>query len=200
MIIGKEVLTVVIFVGGLPGAGKSSIARFLAERFFIHYYDVDEVKKVVYPQDPDFQYNMEHGIPFKEETRLRVFEKVVSDFEHLAESHAHLVVDETLHLKKPRRVLFNAAKDYFGGYVIVWVKTDEAVAIGRLSGKERDHHILKDPMKMVPSFAKAFEPFDESYIVCHNNGSLEEATESLFSLIQNMTSLINHVQKRAGSG
>ena len=85
----------VIFVGGLPGAGKSSVARFLAEKLSIYYYDVDEVKKVIGPQDPDFEYNMRQGIPFTKEVRLKVFKKVVDDFEPLSETNAHLVVDES---------------------------------------------------------------------------------------------------------
>ena len=179
----------VIFVAGLVGVGKSAIARRLAERLSIHYYDIDGVKKVIYPQDPDFERNIRNGIPFKEETRLKVFQKVVADFSHLAEDHRHLVVDETLHLRRPRQVLLDAAKTYFGGYVIVWVKADEAILQERLKKKERKDHILKEPLKMYRSFAKEFEAFEGSHVICENNGSIEEAAESLLSLIWNLASL-----------
>jgi gluconate kinase len=179
----------VIFVAGLVGVGKSSIARRLAERLSIHYYDIDEVKKIVYPQDPDFEQNIRNGIPFKEETRLKVFRRVAADFIHLAENHKHLVVDETLHLRRPRQVLLEAAKACFGGYVIIWVRADEAVIEQRLRSKDRKDHILTDPLKMYRSFAKEFERFDESHVVCENNGSIEEAAESLLALIRNLASL-----------
>jgi len=179
----------VIFVAGLVGVGKSSIARRLAERLAIHYYAIDDVKKVIYPQDPDFEQNITNGIPFKEETRLKVFQKVVTDFSHLAQNHKHLVVDEALHLRRPRQVLFDAAKTLFGGYVIIWVKSGEAVIEQRLKSKDRKDHILKDPLKMYRSFVKEFESFDGCHIVCENNGSLEEATESLVSLIKNLAAL-----------
>ena len=180
----------VIFVGGLPGSGKSSVARFLAEKLSIHYYDVDEVKKLIGPQDPDFEYNMKQGIPFTEEVRLKVFRKVVEDFKSLSKSNAHLLVDESLHLKKSRQVLFDGAKAHFGGYVVVWVKTDEAIVEERLTTKKRTGHILMtDPMKMYRSFVKEFEPFEGSYIVCENNGSIEETTEKLYSLIQDLAAL-----------
>jgi gluconate kinase len=179
----------VIFVAGLVGVGKSSIARRLAERLAIHYYAIDDVKKIIYPQDPDFEQNIRNGIPFKEETRLKVFQKVVADFSHLAQAHKHLVVDEALHLRRPRQVLFDAAKTHFGGYVIVWVRAIEAIILERLKSKERKDHILTDPLKMYRSFAKEFENFDESHIVCENNGSIEEATESLVSLIKNLAAL-----------
>jgi len=179
----------VIFVAGLVGVGKSSIARRLAERLSIHYYDIDGVKKVIYPQDPDFERNIRDGIPFKEETRLKVFQKVVADFSYLAGNHRHLVVDETLHLRRPRQILFDAARTCFGGYVIIWVKAEEAAIEQRLKSKDRKNHILTDPLKMYHSFAKEFESFDESHIVCENNGSIEEATDSLISMIRNLASL-----------
>jgi gluconate kinase len=186
---GKETATVIVFVAGLVGVGKSSVAKFLADRFSFYYYDVDEVKKMIYPQDPDFDHNMKHGIPFRKETRLRVYQEAVSDFQHLAEKHRHIIVDECLHLKELRQVLFDAAKVYFGGYVIVWVTADEAVIRKRLKKKARKGHILTDPFKMYHSFEKEFQGFDESHIVCNNNGSVEEATQSLLSLIQNLRSL-----------
>jgi len=140
----KGDMDVVIFVAGLPGTGKSSIARCLAEAFSIHYYEIDEVKKVVYPQDPDFEHNMRHGIPFRKETRLKVFEQVLVDFKRLAQTYDHLVVDEALHLKEPRQVLFDGAKAYFGGYLVIWLKTDGAVVEKRLRTKKREDHILKE--------------------------------------------------------
>src|SRR5512136_1051873 len=108
----------VIFVAGLVGVGKSLIAQLLADRLLIPHYSVDDVKKSIYPQDPDFEKNIRNGIPFKEETRLKVFRQVAADFSHLAENHQHLIVDETLHLRKPRQILFDAAKACFGGYVV----------------------------------------------------------------------------------
>ena len=179
----------VIFVAGLVGVGKSAIARFLADKLSIPYYSVDDVKKVIYPQDPDFEKNIRNGIPFKEETRLKVFRQVAADFSSLAQNHEHLVVDETLHLRRPRQVLFDAAKACLGGYVIIWVKADEAVIEQRLKSKDRKDHILTDPLKMYRSFAKELEPIDEAHIVCENDGTMEEAAQNLISLIRNLASL-----------
>jgi ribose 1,5-bisphosphokinase PhnN len=86
-------------------------------------------------------------------------------------------------------VLFEAAKTCFGGYVIIWVRADEAVIEQRLRKKDRKDHILTDPLKMYRSFAKEFQSFDESHIVCENNGSIEEAAENLITLIRKLASL-----------
>lgn len=176
----------IIFFGGLIGAGKSSVAKGLAEHLSVHYYDVDEPKRVIYRQDPAYQHNMDHGIPFSKETRLKVFEKVVNDFAELAEAHQHLVVDETLHKKELREYLFQGAKKYFGGYIIVWVQASEDVILRRLTDKTREGHILKDAVSMHNAFLKEFEPFDETIISCNNDGALEDTIEEIDNLFDNI--------------
>lgn len=176
----------VIFVGGVIGAGKSSVARGLAEHLSLLYYDVDEHKRTFYRQDPDYQHNMEHGIPFCEETRKKVFQKVVDDFAELSKTHQHLVVDETLHKKQLRDFLFDGAKQYFGGYVIIWVKASEKVILERLTNHVREGHLLKDPVAMHHNFLKQFEAFEESIIICRNEGELEDTIEEIGQLFDNI--------------
>ena len=172
----------IIFVGGGIGAGKSAVAKALAEHLSLLYYDVDEHKRVIYRHDPDFQHNMDNGIPFCKQTRMKVYEKVVSDFAHLAKTHQHLVVDETLHKKELRHYLFAGAKKYFSSFIVVWVKTSEETILQRLGSKVRKDHLLKDPMRMQKAFMKEFEPFEQSILVCRNDGTLEHTIKELKNL------------------
>lgn len=176
----------IIFVGGLIGAGKSSVARGLAEHLSLHYYDVDELKREIYSQDPDFEYNMQHGVPFCEETRMKLFRKVVGDFAELSKWHEHLVVDETLHKIKLREFLFEHAEKYFGGYLVIWVKASEEVILERLSTQVREGHLLKDPVVMHNAFLKEFEPFEQSIIICRNEGALEDTINEINQLFDNI--------------
>lgn len=176
----------IIFVGGIIGAGKSSVAKGLAEHLSVQYYDVDEHKRSIYRQDPDFHRNMENGIPFSEETRMKLFQQVVQDFAELSKTHQHLVVDETLHKQRLREYLFAGANKYFGGYLIIWVKASEEVILGRLNTIIREGHVLKDPISMHNAFLKQFEPFDESIIICRNDGALEDTIEEISKLFDNI--------------
>lgn len=176
----------IIFVGGVIGAGKSSVAKGLAEHLSLQYYDVDEHKRAIYKKDPDYQHNMEHGIPFCEETRKKVFHKVVADFADLSHSHKHMVVDEALHKKKLREYLFKGADKYFGGYLIIWVKASEEVILARLRNKTREGHLLQDPVSMHMAFLKEFEPFEESLIICRNDGAMEDTIKEINQLFDNI--------------
>ncbi|MCW1929699.1 MAG: ATP-binding protein [Candidatus Kerfeldbacteria bacterium] len=174
----------VIFVAGLIGTGKTSLARALAEKLGIYYYDVDLVKKEVYPTDPNYEYNLKNNIPFSDETRVKTFHRVVEDFAKLAKKHKHIIVDETLHKKLLRQILFDGAEKYFGTYIIVWVKANEETIKDRLTQNQRKGHILKDPVGMYLAFKKQFENFNTVDIVFENNTPFPESLENLVKLVQ----------------
>ncbi|MEK7158392.1 MAG: AAA family ATPase [Patescibacteria group bacterium] len=174
----------VIFVCGLIGTGKTTLAKALAERFGFHYYDVDLIKKEIYPTDPDYEYNLQNSIPFSDETRVKVFNRVVKDFAELAKEHEHLIVDETLHKKFLRQILFSGAEKYFGRYGIVWVKADEAAIKERLTKDQREGHMLINPFEMYLSFKKEFEDFENADIVFENNAPFIESVAQLTELVR----------------
>lgn len=164
----------IIFVGGLIGAGKSTVARTLANNFGLYYYDVDEVKKTVFREDPDYDRNMKQGIPFRNSTREKVYEVVIENLKELSEEHKCIVVDEALHKKELRHRLFSAAEKYFNGFFVVWVKASEEVITQRLETNVRKNHILKDPMKMHKTMLNEFEGFEQCVLICRNNTSIED--------------------------
>ena len=187
----------IIFVGGLIGAGKSTIARGLASHFDFPYYDVDEIKKVVYRQDPNFEKNLREGIPFSDETRIRVFEMVCKDLETLVEKEPHIVVDETLHKRETRHILYDEARRMAGGFIVVWVHADEDRILERLGGQKREGHILDDPLPMHHMLRAEFENYKRCIIDCPNNGSPADAVGDLVALIESIGSLSNRGQTGA---
>jgi gluconate kinase len=174
----------VIFVGGLIGTGKTSLAKAVAEGLGFPYLDVDMIKKEVYPTDPNFEYNLKNNIPFSDETRIRLFNRTVEEMAKLAETNDYIVVDETLHKKAMRQILFDGAMKYFGAYMIIWIKTDESIIKERLEAKVREGHIIKDAFGMYLSLKKEFEDFESPDIVFENNGSYDESAKSLIELVK----------------
>lgn len=169
----------IVFVGGLIGAGKSTVAKALAAHCSLHYYDVDEVKKSIFKTDPNYEHNMQNGIPFGDEIRKTVYSRVVDDLKALSTKHECIVVDETLHKRALRGLLFEAAEKFFEGYFVIWVQADEDVIIQRLTSRARENHILKDPMAMHNSMLAEFEGFEESVLICRNNKSIEETMQEV---------------------
>ncbi len=174
----------VIFIGGLVGSGKTTLARALGKRLNVYYYDVDRVKEDIYPNDPDYRYNLDNKIPFSDKTRRKVFVRVVKDFEPLAQQHKNIIVDEILHKKVLRQVLFDGAKKYFGGYIIVWIKTDEAIVKSRLATSEREGHMLSGPFEWYLVYKKQFDDFENPDIIFYNNLPIDQAVSQLAGLVQ----------------
>ncbi len=179
----------IIFFGGMIGAGKSTIARLFSESIGSHYLDVDEIKKEIAAQEPDYERNVREGIPFSDATRAKVFARVIEDLKTLRAGHEFVVVDETLHRRELRRQLYSAAQELFGDFVVVWVRADEKVVTERLSATKREGHLLDDPFPMRQSFQREFEDFNRSVIVCNNNGEPREAVEYLHNLIASTAAL-----------
>ena len=179
----------IIFVGGIIGAGKSTVARGLAGHFGFPYYDVDDVKKEVFRKDPDYERNIAEGIPFGDELRREVFRRVFSDLEKLVVESPHVVVDETLHKREIRHFLYEEAERIAGGFIVIWVQAREEVILERLGAKKRDNHFLDDPLPLHNAFIREFEEYDRCIIDCHNNGSADETIADLVGLFSNVALL-----------
>jgi gluconate kinase len=169
----------VIFFAGLVGSGKSTLGKIVADEFGLYYYDIDQVKKEIYPTDPNYEFNLKYSIPFSDETRARVFHRVVEDFPNLLQKHEHIVVDEVLHKESLRKILFEGAKKYFGDYIVIWVNADEEIIKKRLKQEQREGHILNNPLGMYLSLKKKFEDFNEKFVRVSNNKSLQESKKAV---------------------
>lgn len=181
----------IIFVGGVIGAGKSTVAIQLADHYGFPYYDVDDIKKEVFRQDPDFERNIAEGIPFSDERRREVFRRVFKDLESLVEKHPHIVVDETLHKREIRHFLYDEARRIAGGFIVVWVQAREEIILRRLGERKRVGHLLDDPLPLHNAFKRDFEEYNRCIIDCPNNGSVAETVSDLVSLLDSIAELPN---------
>ena len=179
----------IVFVGGIIGAGKSTVAKGMARHFGFPYYDVDEIKKRVFRKDPDYERNIAEGIPFGDELRREVFRQVFEDLETLVGEHPHIVVDETLHKREIRHFLYAEAQRIAGGFIVIWVQAREEVILRRLGAQKRTGHLLNDPLPLHNAFKREFEEYDRCIIDCHNNGPVEETVADLVSLFENVAEL-----------
>ena len=173
-----------IFVSGLVGAGKSTIATALAQAINSPCYEVDKVKREVYQLDPDYARKFREGIPFSEAIRSEVYARVAADLKDLSHAHEHIVVDEVLYARELRHRLYQTAEEMFGEFIIIWVRVDEAVLLERLRAQKRKGHLLDDPVPMHEAIRREFEGFHRSVIVCNNMGKPEDSIASLKILLR----------------
>jgi uncharacterized protein len=173
----------IIFMGGLPGTGKTSLAKALAERLNLFHFDVDEVKKRIYPTDPDYERNIREGLPFSDATKQKVLAEVSRSFPALCTKYKHILVEEVLQKNHQRDFLYESAKKYCGSYFVIHITAPEETIRERLTQK-RDDHILRQPWNVYLARKRGFDGIPEADITFQNDGSLSDATNELIQLVK----------------
>lgn len=152
-----------ILIAGLPGTGKTTLAKEFVRQTKAVSFDIDEVKRRVVPEDAVTE---EIDPP---EYRHKYYAETIRKLPDLfAGSPTNtVIIDETFHLKAFREMWQEAAKEL--NIKLHWIEAvcDEEVVKKRLCvGKDRECHILGDKAyPMYCLFKDAFEPMSEPHEV-----------------------------------
>lgn len=183
----------IIFVGGLIGAGKSSVARCVAERLDYLYFDLDEIKKDVYGRDPENARKLAEGIPPDLDTRAELYREAIARLGPLLTTHPNVVFDDTLHFRRFRHYLYEEMARIGQDFIMVWVRADEDVILARLAATRRENHILSDPIPLHEQMVRDFEEFQVPVLMCPNNGTLDDTVDAFFGMLSRVRALPGHV-------
>ena len=173
-----------IFIGGLVGTGKTVLAKRVAENLNIFYYEIDKAKAEVINANPVLQYNMRYNKPYAEEPKLMIYSRAFEHLRELSKTHGHVIADEDFHKKHSRQIFFERVRESLGVCLVVWVKADEELIIERLTARQREGHLLKEPVGMYLAMKMALNAFDDADIQFENNEPLDMAAEKLTKLIK----------------
>ncbi len=150
-----------ILIAGLPGTGKTTVAKEFARQTQALHFDIDEVKRLVVPAD---EVTDDIDPP---EYRFKYYADTIRKLPELfsKSSVQTVVVDETFHLRNFRDFWNESARAL--NIRIHWIEVvcDEEIVKQRLRiGKDRENHVLGDkaiPMYLL--FKEVFEPMKKSY-------------------------------------
>ena len=155
---GRGIQKDLILIAALPGVGKTTLAREFARQTDGIHFDIDEIKRVVVPEDM-----VTEGID-PPEYRYKYYAGAIRKLPDLfAQSSVGIVImDETFHLQAFRDMWNDAAVKL--NIRLHWIVAvcDEEIVKQRLSvGKNRENHILSGGgHHMYSLFKKAFEPVE----------------------------------------
>ena len=153
---GSGIQRDLILLTALPGVGKTTLAREFAKQTKGIHFDIDDIKRVVVPEDM-----VTEGIE-PPDYRYKYYAAAIRKLPVLfAQSATQIVImDETFHLQGFRQMWDEAARQL--NIRLHWVEAvcDEEIVKERLSiGKDRGNHILAGKgYQMYLLFKKAFEP------------------------------------------
>jgi predicted kinase len=153
---GSGIQRDLILITALPGVGKTTLAREFAKQTKGIHFDIDDIKRVVVPEDM-----VTEGIE-PPDYRYKYYAAAIRKLpEFFAQSPTQIVImDETFHLQGFRQMWDEAVGQL--NIRLHWVEAvcDEEIVKERLSiGKNRRNHILAGKgYQMYLLFKKAFEP------------------------------------------
>ena len=149
-----------VVVCGLPGVGKSTVARQVAERIDATVVRSDAVRKSLYA-DPTYS---------AEET-ASVYDTLLSRAEDRLERGESVVLDATFADARFRTAAVELGVAAAAEHTLVCVECDQAVAERRI--RERDG-ISDADVDVYRQFAEAFDPVELEAVVVDNSGDERE--------------------------
>lgn len=160
--------TMLLYLFGLPAAGKNYVGEILAEDFGFHFHDAD------HDLTAEMREAIRLGRPFTEAMRDRFYELVIERIEELTAAYPNVAVAQATFKEKHR----NRILERFPEAVMVLVEADEAVRIERL--QRGNNLITADYARQI---ARHYEPPTCDCEVLVNNGGRAAVVEQLTALL-----------------
>jgi len=150
----------VIVVCGLPGVGKSTVARAIAEA----------VDGVVLRTDVIRQEIVENPVYTAEEKR-RVYDELFERARDRLTERQSVVLDGTYRRRAYRDRARELAAGSDTGFELVAVRCDESVVEHRIAQREND--ASEADLEVYRQYRDSFEPFVGDHLTIDNSGELE---------------------------
>ncbi len=154
----------IIIVCGLPGTGKTAVAKALAERLGATLIRTDVIRK-----------EMLQNITHSSEERLLVYELMFQAAQHRLQSGLNVVLDGTFFSKNLRNEAANIARKYKTGFKIVECVCGEELVKKRLSLRKNDASDASFPVYKAEK--KTFEPVVGKHITIDTMKDTKECVD-----------------------
>lgn len=161
-----------IYLFGLPAAGKNYVGELLAEEFGFHFHDAD------CDLTADMHEAIRLGQPFTEAMRDRFYDVVIERIEELTAAHENVAVAQATFKEKHR----NRILERFPEALMVLIEADEAVRIERL---QRGNNLIMADYAL--QIARLYEPPICACEVLENNDGRQAVVAQLVGLLEMRT-------------
>jgi gluconate kinase len=163
-----------IYLFGLPAAGKNYVGEVLAEEFGFYFHDAD------WDLTADMREAIRLRQPFTEEMRDRFYDVVIDRLEELTAAHENVAVAQATFKEKHRQRILQ----HFPGAIMVLVEADEEVRLERL--RKGNNLITVEYARQIAGF---YEQPEHSVVAIQNDDGREAVVGQLAWLLKTRTGL-----------
>jgi gluconate kinase len=157
-----------IYLFGLPAAGKNYVGQVLAEEFGYTFYDGD------LDLTPEMRQALREERPFTDEMRDRFYAALIERLARLRRDHPNLAFCQATFKERHRRLIAAAFPDV----VFALVEAEEDVRMARLA--RGGTPVTVEYARRITAF---FEPPQHPHYVIRNNGEREDVVWQLAALL-----------------
>lgn len=164
-------------VCGLPGVGKTIIAKALAKEIKGKCFNIDKVKRKLFSKK-EYEKHLHFLKPWPTNLRIKAYKKIWPEV--LKSIHKQSVVlDELFHLKKTRDFILKGAKKFKIQSVIIEIKTPEKMVRNWLEKRNivKDHPAEIVPFGMHQAVKKIWQPIDKKHLIIYNNSDKKDLSK-----------------------
>ena len=153
----------VILLAGLPGTGKSTLARKLARRYRLEHISTDSVRKRIFR---DVRRNTFGRGSYSERQRMIVYDTIYYVIYTLLKHNIGVVLDGTFYRERLRSKVKRIAERFDAKFLLVMVKCPESLIKKRFEERDaRKRRTLSDAdTKIFERFKQLFEPTKLSHL------------------------------------
>ncbi|MFC1800849.1 AAA family ATPase [Nanoarchaeota archaeon] len=153
-----------IMVCGLPGTGKSTVAKFIAEKIGAELLRTDVIRKELFSGKDYLEYGSENVSP--EEERMVVYEEMFKHMVDLLKEGKNVILDGTFHKKEVRDKAFFMAKEVGVELEIIEIICpEELVKKGMAERIEKQEGASTAGFEIYLIYKKMFEPVKREHLV-----------------------------------
>lgn len=159
----------VIVVCGLPGVGKSTVSRTIADRVDGAVLRTDVIRQEI----------VEKPVYTAREKR-RVYEELFDRARELVKTGRTVVLDGTYRRRAFRDQARALAGDLGADFELVAVECDESVVERRIAAREDD--ASEADIEVYRQYRDSFDPLDEDHATVDNSGAFEVTRDRVTEL------------------
>ncbi|MBN2042654.1 MAG: AAA family ATPase [Candidatus Aenigmarchaeota archaeon] len=154
-----------ILICGLPGTGKSTIARYIRDKINAMVLRTDVIRKDTI-KNPKYS----------EEEKNKVYEELFGMAEEALKNGKNVIIDGTFFKKSLRERIVKIANGK--GMKIIECTSPEEVIRERISGGRKDESDAD--FKIYEKIRKQWEPVEEDHIILDTSGDWKKEIDSIF--------------------
>lgn len=157
-------------VCGLPGVGKTTVAKTLAKEIKGKYFNIDKIKRKLLSKK-EYKKHLRLLKPWPTNLRIKAYKKIWPEILKSIRRQP-IVLDELFHLEKTRSFILKMANKFKIQSVIIEIRAHRKMVRSWLERRNiaKNHPAEIVPFGMYQAVKKIWQPIDKKHFIIYNSG------------------------------